>query len=80
MRGNNVLTKLKRKVRAGNLVWRRREVSRAKGEQIMVQIGATKDPYLEKWSAARKREAKDRKVLDKERKKIRARNKKNAQK
>jgi len=81
MRGNNVFTKLRRKVRAGNLVFRRRELSRAETEQYLIGAGYKKDtPLLDNGAAARRSAKKNREVLAKERKKIRARNKKTAQK
>ena len=76
MRGRNIFVKVYRKVRAGNLIFKRREIQRAEGQKIMIQIGVTKDPGLVKWSAANRRAKQGKLALERERKNILARNKK----
>jgi len=76
MRGRNVFVKIGRKIRAGNLVWKRQEVRSAEGEKYLIEAGYKKDtPFLDNWNAARKKATKGRKGLTKERKKIRGRQK-----
>ena len=69
MRGKNILSKAARKVRAGNLVYARRRVSSARGEEIMALWG--KGDII---SAMKEKRAAE-KSLVKKRKQIRTRQK-----